>query len=271
MATHPRLLIAALVLGATTVASGQTAPSASQARLAADVLSDDYAVSGPAVGRAQGLKPAQVGPELRAALFAALAREARSHQERYEAASRYQLLKPLEHPEHISFLTRTVVALRDPASIPALAATLFTGSLVPHAISQFGEAAAPAVIGVVTNDQGWHEEVSGGLMALRFMVERRGSLPLSASTLQQVRDATLRILNGGPRFPVLWQAIDLAIVLDDPELKAVVETLAKDPNAVMARGIVASHIVESTQQRARDRLAGIPPLPRPGKSEDRRR
>ena len=57
-------------------------------------------------------------------------------------------------------------------------------------------------------------------------------------------------------------AIDLAMVLDDPDLTLIVSLLAYDSEAVTARGVTDPDVVRQTQQRAIDRLAGIPAMPR---------
>ena len=62
---------------------------------------------------------------------------------------------------------------------------------------------------------------------------------------------------------VLRLAIDLAIVLDDPVLRGRVTELASDAAKVRSLGITDPYDVEKTQSDARDRLAGVPPLPRP--------
>jgi len=233
------------------------------------VLSLDYRVSSPAVAAASNLEPSDVSREVRTALFTALIREMNTNRERFEASRRNELLEPLEHPEHVLALSRAVVRLKDPASIPALVSALPTGSLVPHAIAQFGEHAVPAVLEVVTDPDEWYHARSGGLLALRFIVEQQAERPLSRASLDDIRTATASVLQDPPRFTTLWRAIDLAGVLNDPGLKATLQLLTNDPNAIMARGVAAPHLLERTQQRARDALTGVPPKPRPGKKEDR--
>jgi hypothetical protein len=135
--------------------------------------------------------------------------------------------------------------------------------LVIRALADFGEQAAASVLQVVTSPDGWHDDVDGGLVALRFMVERRGEHPLTARTIAQIRRAADQRLTGKQYFTTLWSAIDLAVVLGDPGLRRIVELLASDRNEVFARGVENQDLLELTQQRAADRLAGIPPVPRP--------
>lgn len=54
----------------------------------------------------------------------------------------------------------------------------------------------------------------------------------------------------------------LAAVLGDANLRRVLERLASEPNETFARGIDNQDVVELTQKRAADLLAGIPPKPR---------
>jgi hypothetical protein len=48
----------------------------------------------------------------------------------------------------------------------------------------------------------------------------------------------------------------------DESLKEIVTELANDPSAVAMRGVNEAEVIEATQKRAAERLAGIPPLPR---------
>jgi hypothetical protein len=203
----------------------------------------------------------QAGPELRAALIALLDRnlglvdEARK---RGEAVS--------VGPEFVAHVAHAVSQLEDPQAIPVLARALGkTGStLVPDALADFGERAAGAVLRVVTDPETRYEGVSDGLLSLRFMVERREARPLSAGTLSEIRRAAKQRLTGKQDAPTLWKAIDLAVVLGDPELRRIVESLAADRREVAARGIEHAGLIDATQKLAAGRLAapGRPFTPR---------
>jgi hypothetical protein len=169
---------------------------------------------------------------------------------------------------HLSEIEATclgsVLDLKSPQAIPELVKTLGLGfTFVPRQLAEFGEDAAPAVLAVVTAAESDRVVVFTGLMALRFMIEGAAPRPLSAGTRERIRQAAEQWLAARQQsILTLGAAIDLAAVLGDPGLRRILESLASDPNAVASRGIDARSI-ESIRKRAADRLAGIPPLPRP--------
>jgi hypothetical protein len=166
-----------------------------------------------------------------------------------------------DDPQHYLAVIREVARLEDPQAIRALAEAAGTGGTVIRALAGFGQAAASAVLDVVMSDAKYYT-VEGGLITLRIMVERMQIKPLSSATLERIRRAAKQRLTGAQYFTVLWSAIDLAAVLDDRELRGLVEAIAGDPNQAIARGVTTSDLIEMTRRRAADRLAGVPPLPR---------
>ncbi len=157
----------------------------------------------------------------------------------------------------------TVEDLEDPAAIPGLVKALPLGfSIVIRSLAAFGEESAPAVLeNVQSADSG---TVRAALVTLRFMVERAETRPLSAFTLSQIRRVAKQRLTETPQSVLtMGAALDLAAVLEDPELTQILELLATDSNEVLARGIESPRSIERIQRRATDRLAGTPPLPRP--------
>ncbi len=168
---------------------------------------------------------------------------------------------------HISEIEATCLGsaldLKSPKAIPELVKTLGLGfSMVPRQLAEFGEAAAPAVLAVVTPAEADREVVASGLLALRFMVEGAGQRPLSAGTRERIKRAAEQWLAARQQsILTLGAAIDLAAALGDPDLRRILESLASDANAVASRGIDGS--IERIRKRAADRLAGVPPLPRP--------
>jgi hypothetical protein len=133
---------------------------------------------------------------------------------------------------------------------------------VRDALADFGERAAPAVLAVVNSPDAHYSAVDEGLITLRFMVEGTGPRPLSAGTLDQIRGAARQRLTGKQYFTTLWRAIDLAVVLKDPNLRQTVQALASDPTEVSARGVTNPDLIARTQQWAAQRLAGGPSSPR---------
>ena len=81
--------------------------------------------------------------------------------------------------------------------------------------------------------------------------------------MRQIRDAVEQLLRGEPYFTTLWHSIDLAIATEDPKLRQIVELMATFTSEIVARGVTDSDLVARTQQRAAERLAGVPALPRP--------
>ena len=186
--------------------------------------------------------------------------------ERELAGRQGRVLPELEAPELIAIVAGAVAELHDPGTIPALANfALGTGGPPINALAAFGEQAAPAVLAVVMSPNSSHEKVDSGLITLRFMVEETAKHPLSPGTIDQIRRAAEKHLTTGKGVQVttLWRAIDLAVVLNDAKLRDTVQSIASDWNAVLKLGLEDSKLIEQTQKRAADGLAGILPLPRP--------
>jgi hypothetical protein len=169
---------------------------------------------------------------------------------------------------HLSEIEATCLGsaldLKSPRAIPELVKALGLGfSIVPRQLAEFGEDAAPAVLAAVTSAESDREVVYPGLMALRFMVEGAGSRPLPAETRGRITRAAEQWLAARQQsILTLGAAIDLAAALGDPDLRRILESLASDPNAVASRGIDAGSIAW-IRKHAADRLAGVPPVPRP--------
>lgn len=230
-----------------------------QHALAQQILQGAASERQRAFGQAQALEPRQMGPELRAALITLLDR---NNKIVAEAAKRKEAVAKLENPEFIAHVAHVVSELQDPQAIPALAGALGSGStLVRDALADFGERAAPAVLAVVTAPESRYTAVNEGLLSLRYMVEGKGSPPLSPETLNQIRGAAKQRLMGKQRFTTLWRAIDLAVTLNDPELRQLVQSLASDANEVIARGVTDPGLIADTQKQASGRLAGGPSRP----------
>ena len=106
-----------------------------------------------------------------------------------------------------------------------------------------------------------------GVVEQRRLAGRRGEVrPLSARTMTEIRNAAERRLATGEGLFIttLWRAIDLAIVSGDAALRRTVEAVASDYGEGLRRGIKDVDLIRKSQQRATERLAGVPPLPRPG-------
>jgi hypothetical protein len=228
----------------------------SQSEISRQLLRGTGIEQSQAVEMAREMGAQAINAELRAALVAGLAREGILNNQRRNGE-----IASLENPELIAKLAYLVAQFRDPRSIPALAGALGTSPPAMFALADFGEPAAPVVVDVVNNSED-ASVLMDALVSLRLMVEAEGAKPLSAITLVAVRQVAEQRLLGRQFVTTLWRAIDLAVVLNDPELRRVVESLAMDANTVIARGVVDPQLIELTQRHASDRLAGIPPLPR---------
>ncbi len=264
MKTPQQIVWLALVPLALALTTAGALAQVDQRTIAQQLLDqDNVAARNKALDMAQTVGAQNASPELRAALMTTLAREGQRHAERYEAGRRGEELEPMADPEFIARVSRVVIELQDPQTIPALTGALATGIQVPRALARFGEQAAPAVLRTVADPDGWYDAVGGGLITLRFMVEGAATRPLSSGVRDQIRRVAKERLTGKQHFTILWRAIDLASVLKDAELTRIVETIASDANEVAARGVDDPEVVELTQKRAADLIAGKAPLPRP--------
>lgn len=231
-----------------------------QRQIAQQLVGADSQKRHEALEALEAMKPEDTGPELRAALATLLEREAAAHVRAYETGRHGGAVERPEEPELIGRVTRAVARLHDPSFVPALTSTLGTGFTAVRALVDFGEVAAPSVLGAVESTASIHYQVDHGLITLRMMLEQHPKL--SPATRARIRRAAEQRLSGTQYFTTLWRAIELAIVSGDTRLRQIVSTLASDRAAVVARGITDPEIIDLTQKRARDRLAGIPPMPR---------
>lgn len=262
---RPALLFASLLFAAALHARRVEA-QVDQSALAAQILRGGAAERTRAVEAARTLGPQKIGQELRVALITALEREGQVEALRYAADDRGEKLEPRENPEFIFQVAGVVAELRDPEAIPALVGALGTGSGSPviRALVDFGEQAVPALLTAVTAPETRHYVVDDALLVLRFLVEGAGPRPLTLAARDRIVPAAIQRLNA--RQPgigtTLRRAIDLAVILGDPELRRIVQAIASDRNELIARGLTDPEMIDATQKRAVDRLAGIPPNPR---------
>lgn len=254
------LVVTALFAAAVGAPAGHA--QVDQSALARQILGTNATERSRAVETARSLGAENLGPELRAALIRALEREGEIRAQRYHAGRRGEVVEPMEDPELIAKLARVVAELRDPRAIPALTAALGTGSPVTRALVSFGEDAVPSLLAAVRSPESIEYVVEGALMTLRFLVEGAGPRPLSATALDGIREAVRQRITGRQYFTTLWDAIDLAMALNDADLRRIVQSLASDREQVVARGIEDPELIEETQRLASERLAGVPPKSR---------
>ncbi len=230
--------------------------------LAQQILGDDEDALVEAILAIQNISPEDLSPELRAAILEKIRRNEDYSAQRDAAMERSnEWIEPLgtDRREYIFEMFPLVAALRDPDTIPALIIGI-NDPISREALAEFGEEAVPALLDAVMS--GNHDRITGGLLALRFMVEGTAPRPLPAETRARIRRAAEHHLTAGTDGSgvTLRRASDLAFALDDPGLWRIVENLATDPDAISDWG-VAPEFVERARQHALDRLAGVPPLP----------
>lgn len=261
---NPRrqLVIFVIALCALDLCASTASAQDDQKALAQLILSADTQERARALEAARLLGPQSTGPELRAALFTALEREGGLRAQRYEAGLRGDPVEPLSDPEFMLNAARVVADLGDPRAVPALAAALGSGHTVTRTLAAFGERAAPSVLAVATSPKTRPTALDHALITLRFMVEGVDEHPLSSGTLEQIRRVAAQRLTGTQDAVTLGRAIDLAVALNDSDLRRIVQAIASDRNEVIARGVTEPDLIERTQTRAADRLAGVPPQPR---------
>ena len=203
--------------------------------------------------------------EDRSALIKALHDEALLHRRHDVGVRRGEKPPRLVDPERLPQLASAVGKLHDPASIPALAAALGSGFAAIRALSTFGQQAVPAILAVEASPESSTSAINEALIALRFIVEGAAIHGgIQQEVLADLRRVAVRRLAGRDGSPTtLWWAIDLAWSLRDRELQQTVDALASDASLVVGRGITDPQLIEQTQRRAADRVAGLQPLPRP--------
>ncbi len=209
----------------------------------------DLAARGRAVGLALELGRG-AGPDLRAALVRAALEEARGETGRPntgEAAF-----------ENLTYYAEALAPLQEPTAIPFFLEIIGFGTGAANALADIGAAALPGVLKVVTAPTDPINEVYSGLKVLRFMVEDGWPGP---QELAAIREAAHGCLTGRQYYLTIRHAMFLAVALADPELLAIVATLASDRSAVDALLKTFSNrfresSIETIQKAARGLLSG---------------
>jgi len=208
----------------------------------------------------ESIGPKRVDAELRGALIARLEQ---LNQQVADAIKIDQTVDTFIAPETLAQLSRLVADFRDPRAVAALSRATYGGPAAVRALVAFGEQTAlPTVMKVAMAPSSHYTEVEHVLTTMRVLVEQGKVSPAGRAQIQAAAKARL---TGDQYFTIVWHAIDLAGVLKDPELNAILNDLATDPNESVRRGIVNDEVpdlIVRTQKRAADRLAGEPPLPR---------
>jgi|GEM_PF-2430088 len=225
-----------------------------QSEIAQQLLSEDRNIRGRGLDSARRIPPQDVGPELRRALLIVLRAENATMDQSTTAG---RPVPGSSDPEFRSILARTVANLKHPDAIRELARAFYVGPVIARSLAEFGPAALPAVLQVVTDVNAHYDQVNHGLLAMRYMIEASAGSGLSQSQRGQVINAAKDRLTGNEHFTTLWKAIDLAAALGEPELLEIVRSIAADPDALQQRDITDPVVAAKTKSYAAERLAAV--------------
>jgi hypothetical protein len=258
-------LSAAVIFGSATRESTLTAQrlggrgrQVDQRQLSLQLLDADVSIRQRAFGTVQRIPVADMSPELRGALTSFLIRT------NQDLKNNVKLDIPLVHdPQVIASLQRTVAKFKDPQAIVILADSLGLFTIIRPMVD-FGEAAVPALLKVISSPESHYTAVDDALRILRVMIEEPIAHPLSASSKLEIEAAVRkRLTEKQTMFTTIWYAIDLAAVLENEGLRQIIRSLSSDTAVLEARGVTEASLIEKTKKRAIDRLAGVLALPRP--------
>lgn len=153
-----------------------------------------------------------------------------------------------------------VAQLDDPRAIPILVEATATGDLAARAVAGWGDRALPAVTATwrareTRRELGVPPLRFGLLLTVRRMVEletvrtdegRSEVLAMAREALQTPDDAIM-----------LESAVELAVLLRDPNLLAEVEFIASNYSEVVRRGVLDPESAERIQRIAKESLARV--------------
>jgi hypothetical protein len=229
-----------------------------QVELGKTLIGGNFAEREAAVATLGSMDPAAFSPLLRLAAVTAVDRDVAVFR---RAKIHGTVMGPWSLPSLLT-LTKVVANLRDSTVIGSLVVTVGMGGPgVVRALAEFGEPAVEPLVAEIHSSGEREADVIAGLLTLRAIVERRSERPLSERALTSIQGVAMACLTGVQEPGVLWRAIDLAVALDDPNLRTIVQSLASDSAAVVARGVTEPALIESVRRRAADRLAGVPAPP----------
>ena len=189
----------------------------------------------------------EAGTELRAALIKAAMEEVRGETDLPDTGETVF--------ETLTYYADTLAPLREPGAVPFFLEMLKYGTPAAVALADIGAAALPGVLKMVADSRNPHYVRSDAMDALRFMVEDGWPGP---EELAAIQDVARGCLTGKQHCQTIREAMFLAVALGDPELLAIVATLASDRSAVEALTDEPAVI----QKAARDLLSGtLVPFP----------
>jgi hypothetical protein len=236
--------------------TGSAEAQVDQAELAQQIAQSESPGRFGLAVRVREMGPENADPALREVLVTVFSEEAA----KYSAYWRGEAARP--DLDAIGMLAMVVGEFRDPRAIPSFMSAIGLGPAIARGLAAFGEPAVPHLVEAARSGER-SAIVIDALIALRFVAEGVGHIPLTPSSRQElIAVARTRLEPRQSSFSFLTRATDLAYVLGDPELMQIVEAMAVDPPEVASRLENPSELaVERVQERAKARLSGEPPLP----------
>ena len=219
-----------------------------QLAIAQSLRSTDTVGVRAAMGEMFRIPVAEQGPELRAAVVDFLLRQR-------EGSTSLRYYAPAELAEVVLEIALT----GDPVAIPGLASFRMTGWPVYWALVSLGEPALRAVLKAASLPANDEATVSGALETLAMFVDEWGPAAFDEHTHAEMKRIAAGYLRGPTDWTILGSAIELAIQLEDQELRSLVEDLAASDEAVRAHGIQEAYDIEKIRTRAAERLADPTP------------
>lgn len=192
---------------------------------------------------------AEQGPELRAAIVDFLLRQKEGS-------------GSLRDGHVVAELTEVALEIAqtgDPTAIPALAAFPMGGWRIYWALVSLGEPALRAVLETASSHASDEATVSSALETLAMFADEWGPEAFDEHTYEELKGLAARYLHGPTYWTILGSSIELAIQLEDPDLRLQVGRLAASDAAVRARGIEETYDIDQIRKRAAARLADPTP------------
>lgn len=226
-----------------------SAQESTQFAIAQALRSADTVGFRAAMGEMIRIPVAEQGPELRAAIVDVLLQQQREG----------TILRDGHVVVALAEVALEIAQTGDPIAIPALAAFPMMGWRIYWALVSLGEPALRAVLDAAFSPASDEGSVSGALMTLAMFVDEWGIGAFDEQTYNQMKGVSARYLQGPTSWKILGSSIELAIQLDDPDLRAQIEALAASDEAVRAHGIEEAYDIGRIRKKAAERLADPTP------------
>ncbi len=246
-------------LGAHAQSDDQVLALSEQAAIAEDLVSDDIDRRQRALFVAESLGSSRMSEDVRSALVSLLER---MNDEQDAARLRGIPTNEVVNGEEFMAVARLVATLNDSRAIPALARVGNHGYSWPVArgLASFGELALPEIRNVIESPGVWDDAIGSNLAVLAMIVEDGGADALSSSAREEiVRIARNSLHSQQAGVLSMSRAIDLSMLLREPDLVQTVREFAHNPGALDARGMdpLAVDLIRTHASDAVSRTASI--------------